>query len=50
MQSVEEFINIPILIERSREVADRGETALVINEIVRQSRLEFQQDEMDGSG
>ena len=44
MAAIEEIINIPMLGARCQEIAGRGELALVINEIIIQSRLEFQQE------
>ena len=41
MESVEEIINIPQLIDRFNLVLERGKAAAVIEEIVLQSRVEF---------
>ena len=41
MQSIEEVINIPILMERLQEVVNRNDLNEVIEEIVRHSKVEF---------
>jgi hypothetical protein len=41
LDCVEEIINIPDLINRFNQVIERGTFASVINEIILQSRLEF---------
>lgn len=43
MASIEEVINIPMLVASAQEVAARGEIALVLNEVVLHSRVEFHQ-------
>jgi hypothetical protein len=47
MNSIEEIINIPFLIEILKEQIVSGEIRDVLNEIVLQSRLEFNYDEED---
>ena len=44
MDCIEEIINIPTLMERFEEILDQGSVAGVINEIVIQSRLEFNEE------
>lgn len=41
MQSIEEVINIPILMERLQEIINRNDLNEVIEEIVRHSKVEF---------
>ena len=41
MASIEELINIPILLERLEEVANLGGIQSVIDEIIKHSRVEF---------
>lgn len=41
MQSIEELINLPVLIERLNEVIDRDDLSQIIDEIVRHSKVEF---------
>jgi hypothetical protein len=45
MECIEEIINIPILLERFRAVLDDGKLGAVIDEIVLQSRVEFNYEE-----
>lgn len=41
MESIEELVNIPVLMERFREVVANGNLGEVIDEIVTQTRVEF---------
>jgi len=41
MKSIEEIINIPILLERFFEVVELGNVSVVMDEIVKHSRVEF---------
>ncbi len=41
MASIEEIINIPVLIERFGKAVEQGRLANILNEIIRQSRVEF---------
>ena len=45
MQCVEEIINIPILSSRFQSVVKAGQLGMVIDEIILQSKVEFNYDE-----
>ncbi len=45
MDCIEEIINIPLLLERFDEIADTGKPGPVIEEILLQSRVEFNYDD-----
>ncbi len=45
MDCIEEIINIPVLLERFDEIADAGKSGPVIEEILLQSRIEFNYDD-----
>lgn len=52
MNCIEEIINIPILLERFNQAAQRGALQQVLTEIVIQSRVEFnlERDNEAGKG
>ncbi|MBD1908286.1 restriction endonuclease [Funiculus sociatus GB2-A5] len=45
MDAIEEIINLPILIERFEEAVEKGYLSLVLDEIIKQSKVEFNYDE-----
>lgn len=45
MACIEEIINLPILVERFRQTVSAGRLKDVLDEIVRQSKVEFSYDE-----
>ncbi len=47
MACIEELINVPILIERFKEAIGKGYLNAIIDEIIRQSKVEFNYEEID---
>jgi hypothetical protein len=47
MSSIEEIINIPILIERFESAVEQGYLSSILEEITRQSKIEFNYPEVD---
>lgn len=45
MDAIEEIINLPILMERFEEAVEKGYLSLVLDEIIKQSKVEFNYDE-----
>lgn len=48
MSGIEEIINIPILIERFEKSVEQGYLRLIVDEITKQSRIEFNYEQDDG--
>jgi hypothetical protein len=47
MRSIEKIINIPILRERFEEAIKRGSRDKILDEIILQSKVEFNYEEID---
>lgn len=41
MESIEELINIPVLLERFEKCIENGQLNYILNEIIEQSKVEF---------
>ncbi|MBA7554749.1 hypothetical protein ES705_47380 [subsurface metagenome] len=51
MECIEEIINVPTLIERFKEAIEHGYLGDILNEIIKQSKVEFSyEDDYDVSG